>query len=153
MKKYFRKAVAVYVAAAAFCFVFQFIYGMFGHGVHSAYMTYMFLLPLLLGAGGYGGGTLLHYGIEKKNPAYTALQQNRQLNNLERLGCGMYNAGVATLTAGSCLLGIFQIAGTDSVYINDYFIAGALLCAAGLVIFICACNKACNGSNLRNQDH
>jgi len=100
----------------------NFIYGIFGHGVHSSYMTWMFLYPL-------AGGALLYSMICIAVPGVIRLPQYRIFFNL-------YNSGIATLTLGSFLKGILYIAGTDSAYTAYFDAAGWGMAAAGLVLLI-----------------
>ena len=99
-----------YVIAAIGCAAFALIYAQFSHGVHSVFMTYMFAIPLLCGA---LPAVALHV-TKFKRRSRTARQA--------------WAFGVASLTIGSCLKGIFDIAGTASHLVVVYaFIAG--LCA------------------------
>lgn len=50
----------------------------------------------------------------------------------------IYNSGVAALTVSSMLRGIMDIAGTGSVYQTWMLYAGAVMAAAGAVIFAVA---------------
>lgn len=40
---------AIYAGVTLFCAVFSIIYNIFAHGVHSPYMTWLFVWPLVLG--------------------------------------------------------------------------------------------------------
>lgn len=100
----------------------NYIYGMFGHGVHSAAMTWMFLYPLLGGAliyliGWWRVSSIIHF------PVY-------------RFAYNSYNSGIATLTIGSFLKGVLEIAGTNSPYLAIFSGAGGLFIAIGMTIFI-----------------
>lgn len=108
----------LYAIATIFCFVFFLIYNMFSHGVHSPFMTWLFLWPLLLG---FAPTTVL------------ALVHN--LPGPGEVSAFLYNAGVAALTVSSCLRGIFQIAGTSSVYQVYLMIFGAAVTAAGAILY------------------
>ena len=96
------------------------IYSLFGHGVRSAVMDWMFLYPLL-------GGSLIYLMIDLLLPAIKAQRSYR-------LFCNLYNAGIAALTAGSFLKGILEIAGAASPYLPWFFGAGWLLVAAGMAL-------------------
>ena len=100
----------VWAAVSAFCALFSVIYNHYGHGIHSFFMSFLFLWPFL-GAAWY---LLL--------PLAVSLHPSRLSKN-------MMNAGLATITAGSLLRGIFEIAGTSSPYENEFFFLGVTLCA------------------------
>ncbi len=112
-KKYKIKYVIVYFGIALFCIIFAKIYNHFGHGVTSLYMDYMFVYPL--------AGFLicsLHLPSKIKfNP----------------ISLNAYGAGVAALTCGSLLKGIFRIAGTSSKYEICFYIVGIAFTIAGIV--------------------
>ena len=52
-----------------------------------------------------------------------------------KTGIELYNAGIATLTAGSFLRGIFDIAGTSAAYPVYYFVAGTVFVGAGVLLY------------------
>lgn len=99
------------------CVAFDFIYALFGHGVRSAAMDLMFLYPLVGGVlpcavlGFLGAGA-------KDRPGFGSFWS-------------AYCAGLATLTVGACLAGVFEIAGTNSNYLLFYTICGWALTAIG----------------------
>lgn len=95
-------------------------YGIFGHGVSSAAMTWMFLYPLL-------GGVLLFFLISAFTPEITGMKGYRLFFNT-------YNSGIAALTSGSFLKGVLEIAGTSSLYILIFYGTGALFLGTGLVL-------------------
>lgn len=120
--KHFRKTILTYFILAAFAIVVNKVYGIFGHGVSSPAMTWMFLYPLL-------GGTLFYfliYGFAKnlvKFPSY-------------RLFYNVYNSGIAVLTLGSLLKGIMEIAGADSIHLIFYYSVGSLFITAALILMV-----------------
>lgn len=95
------------------------IYNHFGHGVYSAYMTYMFLFPLILGGGIYG--LILILPMTKE---------------ISRLTFNLYNSGIATLTVGSLLKGIFEIAGTSSPYVVVYWLVGTIMVVCSMLMVV-----------------
>lgn len=101
-----RRAVRAYALIGAFCALFSFIYAQFSHGVYSPFMTYMCLIPLVGGAG------------------VLALSRALGLAPMRRAAFNAYNSGIATLTIGSVLCGIFEIAGTASVYTPVFLVVG-----------------------------
>lgn len=117
MKRYF----FLFIGASVFCAVFAFIYHLFSHGVNSTYMTFLFLWPLALGA----LPAFLAWGAEeafpKAVPGPTAWYT--------------WCEGVETLTMASLLRGIFEIAGTASVYQQYLMKAGWIILAAGIVLY------------------
>lgn len=108
----------VYTCATAFCVLLEIVYARFGHGVHSPYMTWLFLYPLLGGVGLFG---FLYLFAKDRIP---------------RLSYDLYNAGLATLAVGSLLHGIFAIAGTASAYQIIFTIAGSCLIAACAISWV-----------------
>lgn len=121
-KKHIRKTVGTFAAMAALAAAVSFVYGMFGHGVHSPCMTWMFLYPLVGGAAFYSLICLTIPGVVRL-PRY-------------RLFFNLYNSAIATLTLGSFLKGILFIAGTDSVYTAYFDAAGWLMAAGGAAVLI-----------------
>lgn len=90
-----------YILVSVVCLIVNYIYGKFGHGVTSNYMTYMFIIPLIM-------GSCVYFIIKRPN----------------RIFKNIYNAGVATLIVGSFVKGIFEIAGTASKYEIVFLIVG-----------------------------
>ncbi|WP_243122166.1 hypothetical protein [Clostridium thermarum] len=119
-KKRLRKAIWSYLIISAAAVVIDKIYDLFGHGVDSAAMTWMFLYPLL-------GGALFYFIIDKRMPNFTKITGYKLFINL-------YNSGIATLTLASMLKGIFEIAGTNSPHLKYYYVTGGVFIASGLII-------------------
>ena len=117
------KTTLSYFEITALCILFDRIYAMFGHGVASAAMTFMFLYPLLGGVLPFG--LLWIAGPHLKRPV-----------SFSRLAYNAYNSGVAALTVASALTGVFEIAGTSSPYTVALTAAGAVLCALGMASFL-----------------
>ena len=110
-----KTTVKVYASITFFCIAFNFIYSLFSHGVSSLFMSYAFVFSLVLGVGGF-----IVFGWQ----------------NLEnRVAFNLYNAGIATLTVGSILRGIIDIAGADTTYPVYYFLVGTVLVASGGLIY------------------
>ena len=57
------------------------------------------------------------------------------LNLENRIAFNLYNAGIATLTVGSILRGIIDIAGADTTYPVFYFLVGTVLVAIGGLMY------------------
>lgn len=118
-RKALAKGAAFYGGAAAFCVLFAQVYALFGHGVRSASMTWMFLYPL--------AGALLALCFLLLSPDTHGRRLWPSSRNL--MGCGL-----SVLTMGALLKGVFDIAGTASAYIPAYRVAGAVLVAASVIL-------------------
>jgi hypothetical protein len=112
-----KRTVKIYVFTTLFCIAFNYIYSLFSHGVSSPFMSYAFVFSLVLGVVGFTVFGRLNLG-------------NRTAFNL-------YNAGIATLTVGSILQGIIDIAGADTTYPVWYFLVGTVFVAIGGLVFFC----------------
>lgn len=99
-----------YLALSAFCGLFSYIYECFSHGVYSSYMTLLLLFPLL---GGAFPALLLQIVPAARRPSSAVKNA--------------WGAAVATLTAGCCLTGVFEIYGSVSSLLYAYWIAGTIL--------------------------
>jgi hypothetical protein len=117
-----RKTVIVYLILTVVSIAVANIYAQFGHGVHSAAMTLMFLYPLL-------GGTLFYFTLGLIVPRISDRRNYRLFYNI-------YNSGIAVLTVGSLLKGILDIAGTASGYVQLFQVTGWAGAAAGWVCLI-----------------
>jgi hypothetical protein len=126
--KHFRKTIITYLILSILAIVVNKVYALFGHGVSSPAMTWMFLYPLIGGALFYS----LIYGLANKIIKFT----------LYRLFFNIFNSGIATLTFGSFLKGIMDIAGAGSTYLVFYYVVGSLFIATGLILmFIMLINQ------------
>lgn len=105
---------ARYGLAALGCVAFNLIYAQFSHGVSSAFMTYMFALPLVLGC-----IPALVSGALRLPRVPLAARQSWAL-------------AVSCLTVGSCLHGVFDIAGTASSLLIAYPLAAAAFALAAI---------------------
>jgi hypothetical protein len=121
-RKHIRKTTAVYLALSLMAVIVNYVYGFFGHGVHSGYMTWMFLYPLL-------GGALIYNLIILIIPGVIRLSGYRLFFNT-------HNSGIAALTAGSFLKGILYVAGADSSYAEYFGATGWILVAAGAIMLL-----------------
>lgn len=83
-------------------------------------MSWMFLYPLL-------GGALLFLLIDVLTPGINEIAGYRVFFNA-------YNSGIATLTLGSFVKGILDIAGTSSPYIILFYGTGWLFVGVGLIL-------------------
>ena len=121
-RKHIRKTTAVYLALSLMAAIVNYLYGFFGHGVHSGYMTWMFLYPLL-------GGALFYNLIILIIPGVIRVY-------VYRLFFNTHNSGIAALSAGSLLKGILYAAGADSSYAAYLGAAGWILVAAGTIMLL-----------------
>lgn len=121
------KTALVYLTVSVICIIFDKVYALFGHGVHSTSMSMMFLYPLL-------GGTLIF------TLAWIIIPHSDEVS-CYRFFYNIYNSGVAALTVGSVLNGIFEIAGTSSPYTIAFFILGWTFSAFGLLEYLFSLNR------------
>jgi hypothetical protein len=110
-----------YLVASAVCVIVTNIYALYGHGVRSDAMDYMFLCPLV---GGFAIKIL------------SMLQHGDYSRGVKRVGVNLYNSGLAALACGALLRGIVEIAGTDSVYISWFFVAGWVMVVCGAMAIL-----------------
>lgn len=118
----YKKTVIVYACITALTLITGYVYTMFGHGVKSNFMTYMFLYPLT-------GGVVFYLLLWLLLPSLNEFAGYRLFYNL-------FNSGIALLTTGSMLTGVMKIAGTSSVYLKFYFIAGYVFLGAGFLVMM-----------------
>ncbi len=111
-----KTTVIVYLVSTFFLIAFNSIYSLFSHGVTSPFMSYAFAYSLVLGVGGF------------------VLLGSLKLEN--RIAFNLYNAGIATLTVGSVLHGIIDIAGADTIYPVFYFVVGSVFVVGGGLIYL-----------------
>jgi hypothetical protein len=103
------RAVVAYLVASAVCLVVSRIYLAHSHGLTSVYMSALWAWPLVLGAGVAAVWTLLDIG------------------RLSTLGTVSWRCLVATLTLGSFVRGVLDIADATSPYLFVYDLAAAVL--------------------------
>jgi len=121
-KIYLKRSIILYMILSFVAIIVNNVYALFGHGVTSAAMIWMFLYPLL-------GGTLVMLLIELIVPSAVKAPGFRLAFNL-------YNSGIATLTVASFLRGILEIAGADSPFTLPFYIVGGAFIAGGLLTFL-----------------
>lgn len=105
IKKIYFKTFIIFICATIFLIIFNSVYSIFAHGVSSNAMTYAFLYPLL---GVFAYGVLFF------------------VNWYDRVSYNTFNAAIATISTGSLLLGINEIAGADSIYYNYFYITALI---------------------------
>ena len=114
-----KKGVTIYVGIAIFCLIFSLVYSIFSHGVQSPYMTWLAVFPAVLGA----IPAMVFWMAEK-------------LPQPGRITVNLYNSGVAAVTVSSMLRGIFEIAGTGSMYQTILMYVGITFLIAGTVAYL-----------------
>lgn len=112
---------SIVIAAAAA------VYGLFSHGVYSYYMTYAFMIPLLLGA-------VPHLTAAMKNASgKSGCEGKRHASAKGAAAADIQLAFTATLTTGSLLKGALDIYGTTSRLLIVYPLTAAVLIGGYLV--------------------
>ena len=120
-KQHVIHGIQIYLGSTIFCTLFSVIYEAFSHEVYSNFMIYLALIPLI-------GGLLPFLLLRLTNLPYPA-----------RLSLNAYNSGIATLTVGCCLKGVFEIYGSSCPQITVYWITGAALVFLGLLTYGITC--------------
>lgn len=123
------RRIFIWLGISVFCLIFYLIYNMFSHGVKSPYMTYLFAWPLILGF----FPCIIIYVISRIKHCSI---------HIDAVSDNAFCSGVAALTVSSLLKGIFDIAGTASVYQTWLSYAGTALLIIGIIHFIIVCIKA-----------
>ena len=100
IKQRLKKTILWYILISAFFFVGSRIYEHFSFGETSAFMHYLFLIPLI-------GGALL-----------VLLQL--MVKGFSRLSLNLWNSGVATLTTGALYRGIVNLSGRSTTMDQPY---------------------------------
>ncbi len=125
---YMKRRIMPYCFLTLFCIFFSYVYSQFSHGVSSPHMTYLFLYPLILG----NLVGILLCCFEKSSTTHFWSSH-------------LYHTGVVALILGSLLRGIFDIAGTASVYQIALSAGGAFMIVCGVVGFMfCKIRKLSN---------
>ncbi len=114
-----RMPVLIYGGYSLFLLIFSLVYQIFAHGVHSFYMTW---LPCFTFIPGF--------------LPMLAVWKTSLVPEPGELSSDLYHAGVAAMTVSALLRGIFEIAGTTSVYQRMMMQAGIILLVAGLLIYL-----------------
>ena len=111
-----RKGTLIFLGISLFCLIIFLIYDQFSHNVRSPYMTWLFCWPLLLGA---LPSFILWIFKFLPRPGYITIN--------------LFCSGIAALTVGSLLRGIFDIAGTASPLQTGLSIAGIAMVILGFM--------------------
>ena len=107
IKKTYFITLIIYVISTIFSVIFNAVYYQFSHEVSSKYMSLAFLYPLCMGVVVYG---VMFF-----------------INWFDKVSYNAYNAGVATVTMASILLGVNEIAGADTIYYKYFYIVSFIL--------------------------
>lgn len=110
------KTTLFYSILSIFFFIFSRIYESLSYGEVSAFMHYLFLVPLI------GGAILL-----------AALFVQPQLS---RLTYNLWNSGVAILSAGFLLRGIINLSGRSTTLDQPYWLIGCLFLICAVCVFL-----------------
>lgn len=114
---YFTKKNKLYLIATILTITFSTIYEHFSHGVYSKYMILAFIFPLL----GYIISTIYKHNLIKNFP--------------NKISTNLFDASLATLTAGGLLQGFLEIYGTTNSLIIIYPVIGLSLLLISLIIY------------------
>lgn len=106
----------IYTLISLFCALFGAVYERFGHEVYSYFMIYAFAIPLVFGAA-----------------VYLVIAISHMLGYPTTLSRNLYHSGVATLTVGSIVKGVFEIYGTTDGYAVIYWPVGFALLLSGIL--------------------
>lgn len=116
IKQRLKKTILWYTLISAFFFVGSRIYERFSFGETSAFMHYLFLIPLI-------GGALL-----------VALQL--VVKGLSRITLNLWNSAVATATGGALYRGIVNLSGRSTTLDQPYYyVSGIFLVLALISLF------------------
>ena len=113
IKKTYFITVIIYVVSTIFSVIFNAVYYQFSHEVSSRYMSLAFLYPLLMGV-----------------VVYTAMFF---IGWYDKVSYNTYNAGVATITMASILLGVNEIAGADTIYYKFFYIVAFIFFGVSII--------------------
>ncbi len=115
-KKIYFKTAIIYLIFGVITFIFSIVYSLFSHEVYSDYLTFAFLYPLI-------GGMVIYLLLSK-------------FNSFKKWPYNFYNAGIATITMGSILAGINEIAGADTLYFMWFYLGGVIFIVLALIILL-----------------
>lgn len=127
-----KKTSITYLILTVVTVIIEKIYRLFGHGVTSPAMTWMFFYPL--------AGGLLIYLVSRTKIGIVDAERFRSFSNL-------YHSGIATLAVASFLKGVLEIAGTDSVYLPYFYIVGFGMVIFGILPLLSGASKGASEPN------
>ena len=121
-------SLALYILlTAVFCAVFGAVYEVFSHGVYSHFMTYAFIIPLVL-------GTLPFVIISLRLEMLQNYEEKE--NRIDRIrvpNIKFWVSGTIVLTVGCMLQGVLIIFGTTNRLMIVYQVSGVILLILGLI--------------------
>jgi hypothetical protein len=115
-KKVYFKTAIIYFIFSVITFIFSIVYSLFSHEVYSNYLTFAFLYPLI-------GGVVLYLFLSK-------------FDTFKKWPYNFYNSGIATITVGSILAGINEIAGADTLYYLWFYLVGIIFVILALILLL-----------------
>ncbi len=113
------KRLRTYSIVTIACAAGSAVYEYFSHGVYSNFMVYVCVIPLVLGVLPEFLGNV--FPKQRTSSVWARLLQN---------------FAIATLTVGSALQGVVEIYGTTNQYIVYFFVAGAGLLVASILLWL-----------------
>lgn len=133
-----RKILYRYLAIAIFCLIVSLVYSHFSHGIHSFWMRFLAVWPLIFGAVPAFLEEREIFPFRKcrtgsrtsEEGADAADDENTAADSAVDILKDIYRFGIAAVTAASFLNGVLEIAGTGSYY-------PAVLLSAGIVMLLC----------------
>ena len=126
----------IYLAASLVIAAAAAVYGLFGHGVYSYWMTYAFMIPLLLGAAPHllaAQNTCQECQQEPSLLSSSSTPLTRRPRRMQ-LPNDAQAAVIAALTTGSLLKGALDIYGTSNRLLIAYPVIAALTVIAAVII-------------------
>ena len=126
-----RKIPLRYLAITVFCLIVSVIYSRFSHGIHSFWMRYLALWPLVFG--------LVPALLEAAD--LFPFGKDRDRGERAEAVKDIYRFGIAAVIVSSFLKGVLEIAGTDSVYPSVLLYAGGVMLLCGAVGLLLVLNK------------
>ncbi len=118
MDKKYNRSIKNYGIAGVLCLVFAFGYELFSHQVYSVYMICSPVFPFL-------GGMFIMLLLKKVKAPFPGDGARRA-----------YAWGIATLTIGSIMNGVFEIYGSESELTSYYWLAGIFMIVAADLMYL-----------------
>lgn len=123
-KRLTEHSIRTYFLITIFCILFSVIYEHFSHGVYSGFMVFLFSIP-------FAGGFIPFFLINITSLPFPG-----------KFASNAYHSGIAALTVGCCMHGIFEIYGSSSNLLTIYWIAGGILILTGLTAYLLSLHTA-----------
>ena len=142
-------AVSLAIAAAAA------VYGLFSHGVYSYWMTYAFMIPMLLGAVPHLAHALRTEASKKEAVMQAASgepKRQKEPSLLSTFSGDVQIAVIAALTAGSLLKGALDIYGTTNRLLIAYPVIAVLTVIGAVILAKRRESKTPDGPALETAD-